>query len=172
MNTSKAKKRRDAGIATAVLLAVALTLSACGTTKIDPISVENAGGNNTGEGDQLPSDNGIMEPGSPGSSNSADGEAANEGTQDGETGNQSSQGDPDTAVVVATGTFSGIIDNNSIEIITDAGADAYRITEELASVVNELPADAKVRFQYTVTPLEDDPSAHQNWLKAIEQITQ
>lgn len=177
MTNAKAKKRKNAGIATAMVLAVALTLSACGTDgKSDPSQVENANGNNSGEGDQLPTNEGIMEPGSPGGDSSSDeGTAPGEGTGEGESGGQndpSSPDDPDATVAVNSGTFSGIIDSNSIEITTDAGADAYRITEELSSIVNELPTDAKVRFQYTVTQVEGDPSAHQNWLQSIELISE
>jgi hypothetical protein len=171
MNFSKAKKRREAGIATAVLLAAALTLSACGVTKIDPISVENAGGTNS-EGDQLPAEGGIMEPGSPGDSGQSNDAGAENGENASGSDEQGTQETPEGTVTIATGTFNGIIDNNSIEITTDNGTDAYRFTEELSAVVNELPEDAKVFIQYTVTPVQDDPAAHQNWLQSIEQMTQ
>ncbi|MBH5317465.1 hypothetical protein I6N90_06505 [Paenibacillus sp. GSMTC-2017] len=158
MNLSR-KKRTKAATAGAVLLAIMLTMSACGST------TKETGANNgqsniptVAPTDNLPNENGIMEPGTP----STDGQDDNKATNGGDAS--------ESAKISAEGIYSGQIDSTSIEITTGDGAGAYRITEELTAVIEALPFDSKVKFEYIEKSVEDDTSIKQLWLTKIEEV--
>lgn len=172
MNNLSGKKRKKFATAGALMLAAMLALSACGANSGTP--TPSAGpDNDTGDevGDLLPDSSGLIETGSAGSGDN-EGE---EGTAD----NGSSADAPsdngvpadNDAILGGTGVYTGQIDSNSIEITTDGeGAAAYRITEELAPVIESLPSDARVKFEYTIEEVEGDDTVKQNWLKSIVEI--
>lgn len=159
MNLSN-KKRKKAATAGALLLAVMLTMSACGANANNPSNSGSPNNSETGSPvDQLPDNNGVQEPGAP--TNDDD----NNSSTDNNNGNPA-----ESAPISAEGTYTGLIDSNSLEITTDSGAGAYRIPEELRDAVDELPADAKVKFEYTEKAVEGDTSVKQLWLTKIEAV--
>ncbi|MFF2889018.1 hypothetical protein [Paenibacillus sp. NPDC057967] len=154
------KKRKKAATAGALLLAVMLTMSACGANANNPSSSGSPNNSESGSPvDQLPDNNGVQEPGAP----------SNDDDDNSSTDNNN--GTPaESAPISAEGTYTGLIDSNSLEITTDSGAGAYRIPEELRDVVDELPADAKVKFEYTEKAVEGDTSVKQLWLTKLEAV--
>lgn len=153
------KKRRKAATAGALLLAVMLTMSACGANANN----SNNGGtpNNSETGapvDQLPDENGVQEPGAP------------TNDDDNTTTDNNSNSSEEAAPISAEGTYVGLIDNNSLEITTDGVAAAYRIPEELHTTIQDLPADAKVKFEYTEKAVEGETDLKQLWLTKIEVV--
>lgn len=176
--TFKPNKSNKTKIAAgALLLAVMLALPACGGG--GDSDANNGGVSPTDAvGDQLPEDNGIMEPGVPstgdnGSGGAGNGNAANGGNASGDetpTSDNGQQGGSEPAVLKGEGVFSGIADSHSIEIMVDGKPEAFQVTDELFAVVNELPSDAKVKFEYTEKVYDDADGAKQLWLKSIEQI--
>ncbi|RJE91264.1 hypothetical protein D3P07_04195 [Paenibacillus sp. 1011MAR3C5] len=154
------KKRKKAATAGALLLAVMLTMSACGANANNPSSSGNPNNSESGSPvDQLPDNNGVQEPGAPSNDDDNDNNSSTDNNGIGE-----------SAPISAEGTYTGLIDSNSLEITTDSGAGAYRIPEELRSVVDELPADAKVKFEYTEKAIEGDTDVKQLWLTKIEAV--
>ncbi|REK75676.1 hypothetical protein [Paenibacillus paeoniae] len=152
------KKRKKAATAGALLLAVMLTMSACGANANNPNNSANPNNNETGSPvDQLPDNNGVQEPGAP--SDNDDNSTDNNGNGNGE-----------ASPIRAEGTYTGLIDSNSLEITTDSGAGAYRIPEELRSIVDELPSDVKVKFEYTEKAVEGETDLKQLWLTKIEAV--
>ncbi|RIX52748.1 hypothetical protein D3P08_12105 [Paenibacillus nanensis] len=161
------KRKKQTAIAGALLLAMTLTLSACGGENNAGGADTNAEQNNSGAaaGNQLPEDSGIMDPDAPASgenSNSAPDSSANENANNEEE-------TPANDVLSAEGVYTGQIDSHSIEITTDAGATVYQVPEELLTVIENLPADAKVKFEYTEKS-EGDSEYKQNWLTKIEAV--
>lgn len=152
-------KRTTTAGAAALVLAVMLTVSACGANGND---TEQNGNDSAlaGVNDQLPEESGIQDPGA--ISSEDDAEQAEE-TATTEVGGD--DGHPADAVISSEGVYTGQIDANSIEIKTDSGAEAYRITEELAPVIEALPSDAEVVFEYTEKVID---GAKQLWLTKIE----
>lgn len=163
MNSTR-RKHTKAAAAGAVLLAVMLTVSACGG---DGGTKLNQGGSNaipeTPQVDQLPEQSGILESGAA----SNDG---NNSTDNEDSGNNGNANGDSGAVYSDEGVYTGAIDSNSIEIETKNGADAYRITEQLSSVIDTLPPDAKVKFEYTKKFFDGENGERQLWLKKIELI--
>lgn len=160
MNSSKRKKRTKAAAAGAVLLAVMLAATACG------------GGNDAKTGSQspdattppqqvedLPDGSGMVDPDVEGSDNSNSNETNN-------SGGNISEGDTDAPETKTdTGTFTGIVDTHSIEIVTASGAAVFQITEDQKAAIEALPEEAKVKFEYTEK--EIDSSNKQLWLSSI-----
>lgn len=163
MITTKRKKQTAA--AGALLLALALTLSACSGETNNNQPGTNAEQNNTdaATGNNLPDESGIMEPGAPVSDD--------ESNNDSSTGEDATNGEeqPASDVLSAEGVYTGQIDSHSIEITTDAGVSVYQIPEQLMTEIENLPADAKVKFEYTEKMMEDS-EYKQNWLTKIEVI--
>jgi len=114
--------------------------------------------------DNLPDESGVIEPDVPTSGNS---NSDNNNTNS----NNSSISEPDPAAPVKSGegTFVGLSDSHSIEIETKDGPMPLQVTDELLAVVNELPSDSKVTFEYTEKEIEAGSEFKQNWLKKIEQ---
>lgn len=155
------KRKKQTAAAGALLLAIMLTLSACGGDNTNEPSA-NAEQNNTGAGagDNLPEESGIIDPGA--------------AVSDDESTKDSSESDnkelpAKNAIISAEGVYTGQIDSHSIEISTDAGVSVYQIPEELTSIIENLPADAKVKFEYT-EQTEGDSEYKQLWLTKIEAI--
>ncbi|GKU76001.1 hypothetical protein [Paenibacillus sp. L3-i20] len=156
MNLSN-KRRTKAATASAVVLAIMLTMSACGSNAKDP-SADNTQGNipTVAPTDNLPEETGIAEPETP----------IDNGTNSENNGEEVPTSNP----ISAEGIYTGQIDSNSIEITTSAGADSYRITEELTAVIEALPSDSKVKFEYTSKVDESDSSIKLLYLTKIEEI--
>lgn len=166
MNSTK-RKRTQAAAAGAVLLAVMLTVSACGDSK--ETSPNNNGQNAVTETpitDQLPEQSGIQDPGtaSPDSNNNSNNSSNNSTAGKG----VNSEEPADETVIHAEGVFNGGIDSNSIEIETNNGPEAFRVNAELAPTVAALPDYANVRIEYTELIIDSDTK--QLWLTKIEQI--
>ncbi|MFD0588581.1 hypothetical protein ACFQZE_11250 [Paenibacillus sp. GCM10027627] len=150
------KKRSKTLAAGALLIAVMLTTSACGAN-----ATEKSGNGGPSESpaptvqptDNLPDDNGIVEPGTPTSDNTSGGQAT-----------------PDSSPISAEGVYSGQIDSSSIEITVDGVASAYRIPEELGSVIESLPSDAKVKFEYIEKTVDSETDVKQLLLTKIEAV--
>jgi hypothetical protein len=71
-------------------------------------------------------------------------------------------------VISGTGIYTGQNDAHSIEIKTDKGADTYHITEELSPIIEALPTDASVAFEYTEKVIDSEQGVKQLWLTKIE----
>lgn len=152
MNLSN-KKHKKTAAAGAILLAIMLTVSACG---VNSGNQERNEAQNQDEApaptDKLPEDNGVIEPGSP---------------DDSEEDNNNGGESPAEEAKSAEGVYTGQIDANSVEITTESGAAAYRIPEELTTVIENLPSDAKVKFKYTEKAVD---GVKQLWLTMIEAV--
>lgn len=162
-------KKTKAASAAALLLALMLTASACGANannnNNNPNTDQNpAGAPEAGVNEQLPEESGIQDPGSLGSNDESTEPEESAATDGGGTdSNESSD-----VVISKTGTYTGQVDSNSIEITTEEGAETYRITEELAPVIEGLPADASVAFEYTEKVIDSEQGIKQLWLTKIE----
>lgn len=158
MNLSN-KKRKKAATAGAVLLALMLTVSACG------VNVNNKEGNGDQNNastaaptDNLPEENGVLEPGAP----------SNEDQPSNNEDGGSEQ--PDSDLISAEGVYTGQIDSNSIEITTASGAAAYQFHEDMTSVIEKLPDNAKIKFKYTEKVVDSGTDLKQLWLTEIEVV--
>lgn len=162
MNSSKRRRSKKAVTAGAVLLAVMLAASACGNTNANHA---NTGDNQQGTVDegpvvsQLPEESGVLEPDI----------SAPEPTSD-STGSDGAIEEPADPIKVNEGTYSGLIDSHSIEIVTAAGAIALQVPNEDMSGLEALPDNAKVKFEYTEKAIEGEADLKQNWLVKIEEI--
>jgi hypothetical protein len=160
MNTTRTRKNKKAVTAGAVLLAVMLAASACGnssnTNNGTPENDQQGTVNEAPVVTELPDDSGVLEPDVSAPEPTAD----NSGTID----------EPAAAVKVNEGTYSGQIDSHSIEVETNAGVIVLQVTDEQSGMLDALPDDAKVKFEYTEKAIEGDAVNKQNWLVNIEEI--
>ncbi|MHA6485424.1 hypothetical protein ACX1C1_26370 [Paenibacillus sp. strain BS8-2] len=157
-------KKTKTASAAALMLAIMLTASACGVNENN--SPQN--GNDSaqaGVNEQLPEGSGIQDPGSLGSD-----DESNKPEESAATGGDITTDTDEPAAVILSneGTYTGQIDSNSIEIKTAEGAAAYRVTEELAPVIESLPSDAAVTFEYTEKVIDSEQGIKQLWLTKIE----
>ncbi|NIK66681.1 MULTISPECIES: hypothetical protein [unclassified Paenibacillus] len=149
MTTMKTKKKSSLIAASAVLLAVMMTATACGSDKA------NSNGNEQGSSVEQPAN--------------ASPENTSNNTTDDNTGNSQSEGqnngvmDPgtaspdtdastvpdDSAVKTNEGTFVGQADTTSVEIDLPDGPMVLQFTDELTDKINSIPPDTKVQFEYT-----------------------
>lgn len=165
MKAMKHRRNKKAVTAGAVLLAVMLAASACGNSDTGKNGNEQQPSINEGPTvDNLPDQSGVIEPDVPTSGNS---NSENNNTDTNNTG--ISEPDPSAPVKSGEGTYVGLSDSHSIEIETKDGAMPLQVTEELLAVVNKLPSDSKVTFEYTEKEIEAGSDMKQNWLKKIEQ---
>lgn len=164
MNSSKRRRSKKAAAAGAVLLAVMLAASACGGTNTNNANTGNKEQGTVNEGpviSELPEESGVLEPDVSSPEPTAD-EAGNSGAIE--------EPAPAESVKVSEGTYSGLIDSHSIEIVTASGAIALQVTEEDMSVLEALPDAAKVKFEYMEKAIEGEADLKQNWLVKIEVI--
>ncbi|MFD0961203.1 hypothetical protein [Paenibacillus chungangensis] len=170
-NTNTMKKK--ATTAAVLLLALALSMSACSNASQDPNNSGNSQGNNESVGsNNLPDNDGVMDPDTPSEGGSGNDTASETGDSGGDDEDKGSTGDDGSteAILHGEGTYTGAIDSNSVEIRTDEGANAYRLTSELTSIIEELPAEAKVKFEYTEKVIDSENNVKQLWLQSIEEI--
>ncbi|OBZ16007.1 MULTISPECIES: hypothetical protein [Bacillales] len=161
MNSSKRRRSKKAATAGAVLLAVMLATSACGSTNANNANPGNEQQGTVEEGpeiSQLPEESGMLDPNV--SSPEPTETPANSGGIE----------EPADPVKVNEGTYSGLSDSHSIEIETASGTLPLQITEDLKSKLEALPDDAKVKFEYTEKAIEGEANLKQNWLVNIEEI--
>ena len=71
--------------------------------------------------------------------------------------------------IEAIGIYKGQIDNNSIEIETENGVDAFRLAEGMDQLLGELEDDARVAITYEEHPVEGDDTAKQLILTKLEK---
>lgn len=165
MKTTKSKKKSTQMVTGAVLLAIMLTASACGSNNVN--TPNNANQETVAPSDETSvpdatatpdssNNNGVTEPGT----------AQPDATPD--TGSDNSG---NSAVKTGTGTYTGQIDSHSIEIETDNGPQVFQITDEFTDTLNNLESDADVKFEYTEKILESaGEKVTQFWLTQIDQI--
>ncbi|MEV5026250.1 hypothetical protein [Paenibacillus sp. LPE1-1-1.1] len=167
MNSSKRRKNKTSATAAgAVLLAVMLATAACSGTNANP----NTTGGNNQQGSveespvvsDLPEESGVLEP------DVSSPEPTTEATDSPD--NSTATEEPAETVKVNEGIYSGLSDSHSIEIETASEVIPLQITDELKTVLEALPDDAKVKFEYIEKAIEGDPSVKQNWLVKIEQV--
>lgn len=168
MNSSKRRKNKTTKAAAgAVLLAVMLATAACGGTNANQ---ETNANNLQGTVDEspvvsdLPEESGVLEPDVSSPEPTATAEPSD--TPD----NSSATEEPADPIKVNEGTYSGLSDSHSIEIETASGVIPLQINDELKTVLETMPDDAKVKFEYTEKEIEGDPTIKQNWLVKIEQV--
>ncbi|CAM4313085.1 hypothetical protein L1N85_20410 [Paenibacillus alkaliterrae] len=159
MNSSKRRRSKKAAAAGAVLLAVMLTASACGGNDTTNTGNEQQGSVNNGPVVDLPDESGVIEPDVSSPEPTADTD-----------NNNGAENPPVDPVKMDEGNYTGLIDSHSIEIVTASGALALQITEELAATVENIPPNAKVKFEYTEKAIEGEADFKQNWLVKIEEI--
>jgi len=166
MTTTKSKKKNRLVVTSAVLLAIMLTASACGDGN-------NKTPNNTNPGAPLEQPGDAVE--TPGNNNlGEDGNNANSGVTEPDnaapdsTDKDKPNGNDDAAVKTAEGTYSGMMDTHSIEVITSDGPMALQFTDELSDTLNKLEPDSKIKFEYTEKKIDADVT--QFWLKKLDKI--
>ena len=134
----------------AVLLAIMLTASACGSNNVNTPNNANQETVAPSDGTSAPdatatpdssNNNGVTEPGT----------AQPDATTDNGSGSGNSGS---SAVKTGTGTYTGQIDSHSIEIETDNGPMVFQVTDEFTDTLNNLESDADVKFEYTEKILE------------------
>ncbi|MDQ0060967.1 hypothetical protein [Paenibacillus harenae] len=163
MNSSKRKKRTKAAAAGAVLLAVMLAATACGGDNSNKTGSQSpdATNNPPQQVEDLPDGSGMVDPDVEGSDNT---DTDNNATNDG--GGNASEGDTNAPETKSDkGTFTGIVDTHSIEIVTASGAAVFQITEDQKAAIDALPEEAKVKFEYTEKDI--DGGLKQLWLSSI-----
>ncbi|MFD1888021.1 hypothetical protein [Paenibacillus wenxiniae] len=79
-----------------------------------------------------------------------------EGTTKGTT--DTSTGDDAAATHVASGTFSGLADEHSAEIMVDGKPVVYQLTDSIADAAGKLKEGSEITFKYTEKPVPDDAS--------------
>lgn len=162
MNSSKRRRNNKAAAAGALLLAVMLATSACGGSNSGQANAGNETAGTATDGPiftQLPEESGIHEPDI----------AGNESTEDSGSTNGSIENQADKNII-NEGTYSGLSDSSSIEIVTAKGAIALQFTEDLKNNIDNIPDDAKVKFEYVEKSIEGEADLKQNWLTKIEEI--
>lgn len=164
MNSSKRRRSKNAAAAGAVLLAVMLAASACGGTNTNNANTGNKQQGTVNEGpviSELPEESGVLEPDVSAPEPTADAAGNSGGVE---------EPAPAEPVKVSEGTYSGLIDSHSIEIVTASGAIALQVSEEDMSALEALPDAAKVKFEYMEKAIESEANLKQNWLVKIEEI--
>ena len=169
MNSSKNKKRSQAAAAGALVLAIMLTVSACGDTKQIP---GNASNTQPPQIDQMPEGSGIIDSGTANKDDnpSVNNGQANNNTNDNETNKNSSKQDQEQVVHTVRGEYVGLQDSNQVEIITANGAEAFRLTDQVRPTIDTLEPDAKVEISYTEEIIEKDTGLKQLWLQSIKIV--
>jgi len=169
MNSSKNKKRSQAAAAGALVLAIMLTVSACGDNKQIP---GNASANEPPLIDQLPTGSGIIDSGAANNDNTDNKEQTDNSSNDNEANNTagSSEQDQEGAVHTVHGEYVGLQDSNQVEIITENGAEAFRLTDQVRPVIDTLEPDSKVEISYTVEVIEKETGLKHLWLQSIKIV--
>lgn len=153
------KKRKNAAAVGAVLLAIMLTAAACGASENAP---DNKGETNdkatASPVDRLPENNGVLEPDAP--------------KQDEDHTHRNNGGEEliTSKPISAEGVFTGQIDSISVEITTENGAAAYHVPEQLAPIIEALPTDANVKFEYEEKTIAGATDNKQLWLTKIKAV--
>ncbi|MBD2867767.1 hypothetical protein [Paenibacillus arenilitoris] len=162
MNTSKRRRSKKTAAAGALLLAVMLAASACSGNGNGAANNVNEQPDSTNEGPvvDLPEQSGVIEPDVSGA----------EPTESPDNSGEATEEPANEPVISGEGTYSGMMDSHSIEIETADGAIALQIPEELSTTIDSIPADAKVKFEYTEKAVEGDAGLKQNWLVKIEEV--
>ncbi|MFF2481830.1 hypothetical protein [Paenibacillus sp. NPDC058071] len=171
MTTKKRNKKSIAAIG-AVLLAVALTVSACGSGNDKPL-----GNANTGANENQPADTELN-----GSGNDENVGSENTQNDDSSTDNGNSGGvtDPGNAKPDAQtgsdkgsssakseeGTYGGQVDSHSIEVMTSNGPLVLQITDAQQSELDMVSPDAKIKFTYSEKTTDGQT---QLWLEKLEK---
>lgn len=160
MNSSKQRRSKKTATAGAILLAVMLAASACGSSNTTNGVVENPGTITEGPVvDELPNESGVIEPDI----------SSPEPTPDSSNNVGSEKPETDKAIV-AEGTYIGLSDSHSIEIETATDTIPLQITEEQAATLDSFESGAKVKFEYTEKAIEGEANLKQNWLTKIEKL--
>ncbi|MCR2802353.1 hypothetical protein [Paenibacillus soyae] len=161
------RKNNKAAAAGALLLAIMLTATACGAGADQPSGNEQQGSASpTNEaGNQLPEETGVIDPEAP-TNDETNNSAAEPNEESDNDGAEQTESQP----IGAEGVYTGQIDSHSIEIVTDGVAAAYQIPEDLTAVIETLPADAEVKFEYTEKAIEGEEAVKQLWLTKIEAV--
>ncbi|WP_322905878.1 hypothetical protein [Paenibacillus campi] len=79
-----------------------------------------------------------------------------EGTTKGTT--DTSTGDQAEVTHVASGTFSGLADEHSAEIMVDGKPVVYQLTDSIADAASKLKEGSEITFKYTEKPVPNDAS--------------
>lgn len=164
MNTSKRRRSTKAAAAGTILLAVMLAASACGNDgSVNLNNDQQQGAVSPSPEVDLPDSSGVIEP------DVSSPEPTEDAANDSGTDNSSTDNTDEQEVKSGEGTYTGLIDAHSIEIVTANGAMAFQISEDQIPLLDSIPADAKVKFNYTEKAIEGEPDVKQNWLVKIEE---
>lgn len=173
MNSSRLKKRSQSAAAGALVLAMMITASACGDSKQVP---NNASNLSSPQVEQSPQGSGIIDSGTAEKENN-DNQASNGGQTGSQSSGEAGSGSNSSAnetdqeqVHTASGQYVGLQDSNQIEIITDNGAEAFRLTDEVRPAIETLEPDAKVEITYTIEIIEKDTGLKHLWLQSVKVI--
>ncbi|MFD2114467.1 hypothetical protein ACFSTH_15640 [Paenibacillus yanchengensis] len=185
MNSSKKRRHSQKVAASALLLAVMLTVSACGDSnkpKENPNQIEQPAGN-----DQLPEGSGMIDSGVANNNESSTDQpvdGANNGSQPGsQTNEQTAPGDtptdngsatsespdPVSQPIQATGEYVGQIDSNSVEINVNNEPLSMQLTDETRAIIEELDSDVPVQLEYTEQALNDGSNSIVRTLLSIKK---
>ncbi|WP_166242911.1 hypothetical protein [Paenibacillus turpanensis] len=92
---------------------------------------------------------------------------SNQTTGSGQTG---SPAEEKPATIKAEGTFSGLVDNHTVEIILKDGPTAFQHEAGLQKALSEITTNDKVRIEYFEKKIEQgEQKATQLWLTSIEK---
>ena len=170
MNSSKNKKRSQAAAAGALMLAIMLTVSACGDNKQIP---GNASNTEPPIIDQMPQGSGIIDSGAANKDDSVNEGQTGNNTNNNEANNtektDTSKQDQEEVHTVQ-GEYVGLQDSNQVEIVTANGAEAFRLTDQVRPIIDTLEPDAKVEISYTVEVIEKDTGLKHLWLQSIKVV--
>ncbi|MFS0726187.1 hypothetical protein [Paenibacillus sp. 1P07SE] len=83
--------------------------------------------------------------------------------------NDPGNGPEEVPTIEGVGIYKGQIDNNSIEIETADGAQAFRLAEGMAELLDELEDESRVAYTYEEHPVDGDDSVKQLVLTKLEK---
>ncbi|MBD2844299.1 hypothetical protein IDH44_03785 [Paenibacillus sp. IB182496] len=190
---SKSSKAKVKSCAAALALALAVTASMTACANDGNETAPQTGGNDTnitnpangeGSGNDAPTntpepdsgannENGAGQNGDAGPSDDQSGETGGgeEPTNgDGESPGEGTPSETDGTPIIAAGTYSGLVDGHTVEIVTPEGPTAFQYGDELADTLGELAQDDPVAITYTEKEVQaGDETVTQLWLTAIEK---
>ncbi|WP_411346424.1 hypothetical protein ACE3MZ_10755 [Paenibacillus sp. WLX1005] len=158
-----------------LLLLGVILLAACGNNQSQQPAAAPAENGSTSTDTEVtqPQDNTETTPadnGSTGEDNMASPETnegtSSEGTTEGTT--DTTTGDDQMATQVATGTFSGLADEHSAEVMVDGSPVVYQLDDSVRDAANKLKEGSEITFKYTEKAIPGDATTKLRTIVELE----
>ncbi|ANF96841.1 hypothetical protein [Paenibacillus bovis] len=164
-----------------ILLAGVLLLAACGNKAEQQPAAAPAPNSSTETEvtEQTPSTPATTPEDNTEATNGNGAEASSPKTDDGTKSEGTTKGTTDTAAAddttanaetqVAKGTFSGLADEHSAEIMVDGSPVVYQLNDSVQNAMSKLKEGSEITFKYTEKPIPGDASTKLKTIVEVEQ---